>query len=89
MIANGGVVLTDDIYDVTGEGKTLEAQNETVTVGETTSKVTISVDFKGDAPKGENDTVTISNGEISAATLTINGYKITYTNGKVTKTEKA
>ena len=87
MLANASEAkIVDDTYKISDAGKKLVAENETVTVGEDTNPVTISVDFKGKNP--ENDgTIIVEGGEITSATLKINGYDITY-DGKTAKVAK-
>ena len=77
--------LVDDTYAISSDGKVLTAETKTEVDG--TTPVTINVSFKGDNPKGVDDSVTVSGGVITAATLTINGYTVTYDGKKATATQ--
>ena len=72
--------IEDDVYTISLEGKTLTANSKKDSDGKA---ITITVDFKGKNPE-DGGTITVSGGEITEATLTINGYEITY-NGKTAK----
>lgn len=82
MIDNNGNTLVDDTYSISSDGKVLTANTKMEADG--TTPITINVSFKGDNPKGVDDSVTIAGGEITAATLTINGYVVTYDGKKAT-----
>ena len=72
--------LVDGTYAVSDNGKKLTQTD----AEEGVTPVAIDVNFKGDYPKGSSDTIKVLNGVITEATLSINGYTVTYNGTKAT-----
>ena len=71
MVESHDATLVDGTYKISNTGKTL-------TTGTAQNTVTITVNFKGDNPKGDADEVVVAGGKITSAKLTINGFTVTY-----------
>ena len=83
MVETHDTTLVDGKYKISSNGTTLTLQNAAGT-GAADPVVTIKVNFKGDNPKGDADVVEVTGGKISKATLTINGFTVTYDGTRAT-----